>query len=193
MDRTRLRRKAQRGSHDRAVIDAILDEALVCHVAFAADHGPVVLPTTFVRIADDVYLHGAAGNAMLSALADGRDACLAVTLLDALVLARTAMHHSVNYRSVVVFGRARRIDDPAHKRAALAALLDKIEPARSTACRLPDDKELAATQVIALPLSEASAKARTGPPLPDEGEDADLPYWAGIVPIVTTRGERVRA
>ena len=193
MDRTRLRRKPQRGSHDRAVIDAILDEALVCHVAFAAEHGPLVLPTTFVRIADEVYLHGAAGNAMLSALADGREACLAVTLLDAIVLARTAMHHSVNYRSVVVFGRGRRIDDPARKRAALAALLDKIEPARSTACRPPNDKELAATQVIALALSEASAKARTGPPLPDEGEDAELPYWAGVVPIVTTRGERLRA
>ena len=193
MDRTRLRRKPQRGSHDRAVIDAILDEALVCHVAFASDHGPLVLPTTFVRIADELYLHGAAGNAMLSALADGRDACLSVTLLDALVLARSAMHHSVNYRSVVVFGRAHRVDDPAHKRAVLAALLDKMEPARSTACRPPNDKELAATQVIALPLSEASAKARTGPPLPDEGEDADLPYWAGLVPIVTTRGERVRA
>jgi len=193
MDRTRLRRKPQRGSHDRAVIDAILDEALVCHVAFASDHGPLVLPTTFVRIADELYLHGAAGNAMLSALADGRDACLSVTLLDALVLARSAMHHSVNYRSVVVFGRAHRVEDPAHKRAVLAALLDKMEPARSTACRPPNDKELAATQVIALPLSEASAKARTGPPLPDEDEDAQLPYWAGVIPIVTTRGERVRA
>lgn len=193
MERTKLRRKAQRGSHDRAVIDAILDEALVCHVAFTAEHGPVVLPTTFVRIADELFLHGAAGNAMLTALAEGRDACVAVTLLDALVLARTAFHHSVNYRSVVVFGRARRIDDPARKRAVLDALVDKIEPARSTACRPPDAKELAATQVIALPLAEASAKIRTGPPLPDTGDDAALPYWAGVIPLVTERGPRMPA
>ncbi len=193
MDRTRLRRKAQRGSHDRAVIDAILDEALVCHVGFTSEHGPVVIPTTFVRIGDEVYLHGAVGNAMMSALATGIDACLEVTLLDALVLARTAFHHSVNYRSVVVFGRAQRIDDPERKRTALAALIDKLDPGRSGACRPPNHKELASTQVIAMPIAEASAKIRTGPPIPDEGEDVHLPYWHGVIPLVTTRGTPVAA
>src|SRR5512146_735818 len=189
MDRTRLRRKAQRGSHERAVID----EALVCHVGFTSEHGPVVIPTTFVRIGDDLYLHGATGNAMLSALAAGTDACLEVTLLDGLVLARTAFHHSVNYRSVVVFGRAQRVDDAERKWTALAALLDKLDPKRSSACRAPNAKELASTQVIAMPLAEASAKARTGPPLPDDGEDVHLPYWHGVVPLVTTRGTPVPA
>lgn len=193
MDRTRLRRKPQRGSHDRAVIDAIVDEALVCHVAYTTDHGPVVIPTTFVRIDDQLYLHGAVGNAMLSRLAEGADACVAITLLDALVLARTALHHSVNYRSVIVYGRASRVDDPELKRATLAALLDKVAPNRSAECRPPNDKELAATQVIALPLTEASAKIRSGPPLADEGADATLPYWAGVIPFVTTRGEPIPA
>jgi uncharacterized protein len=193
MDRTRLRRKPQRGSHDRAVIDAIVDEALVCHVGFAGPYGPVVIPTTHVRLGDQLYVHGAASNAMLSALALGTDACVTITLLDALVLARTAFHHSVNYRSVVAFGRAARVDDPPVKRRVLAALVDKIQPGRSAACRAPNDKELAATLVIAMPLHEASAKVRTGPPIPDDGDDATLPYWAGIIPLVTTRGSPIEA
>jgi hypothetical protein len=193
MDRTQLRRKPQRGSHDRAVIDAIVDDALVCHVAFVGAHGPIVMPTTHVRIADQLYIHGAVANAMLGSLAAGIDMCVAITLLDAIVLARTALHHSVNYRSVIAFGRGARVDDPDRKRAALAALLDKVVAGRSRACRMPTDKELAATQVIALPLTEASAKIRTGPPLPDDGDDAKLPFWAGIIPIVTTRGEPIAA
>ena len=193
MDRTRLRRKPQRGSHDRAVIDKILDEALICHIAFASPHGPVVLPTSFVRVGDELHVHGAIANAMLTRLGEGVDACVAVTLLDALVLAKTALHHSVNYRSVVLFGRGHRIDDPAKKRASLAALLDKVVANRSAECRLPNDKELAATQVIALPLAEASAKIRTGPPLAEDGADAALPYWAGLIPLVTTRGMPVPA
>jgi len=193
MDRTRLRRKPQRGSHDRAVIDKILDEALICHIAFASPHGPVVLPTSFVRVGDELHVHGAIANAMLTRLGEGVDACVAVTLLDALVLAKTALHHSVNYRSVVLFGRGHRIDDPATKRASLAALLDKVVENRSAECRLPNDKELAATQVIALPLAEASAKIRTGPPLEEDGADAALPYWAGLIPLVTTRGLPVPA
>ena len=187
-DRTRLRRKPQRGSHDRAVIDAIVDEALVCHVAFVTPHGPIAIPTTHVRVGDRLYVHGSAVNAMVTTLAEGVDVCITITLLDALVLARTAFHHSVNYRSVVVFGRAVPIDDPIEKRAALAALVDKIATGRSTQCRPPNDKELAATGVIALPLAEASAKIRTGPPLPDDGDDANLPYWSGIIPIMTSRG-----
>ena len=193
MERTQLRRRAQRGSHDRGVIEAILAEALICHVAFTADHGPMVLPTTHVRVGDLLYIHGSAVNAMMTNLATGIDACVAVTLLDALVLARTAFHHSVNYRSVVVFGRGRRVDDNAEKLAALAALIDKVVPERSTACRAPNAKELAATQLIALPITEASAKIRTGPPVPDDGEDATLPFWAGVIPLVTTRGTPIPA
>jgi uncharacterized protein len=193
MDRTKLRRKPQRGSHDRAVIDAIVDEALVCHVAFVGDHGPIVIPTTHVRLGDHLYVHGAVANAMLGSLAQGIDMCVAITLLDAVVLARTALHHSVNYRSVIAFGRGSHVDDPERKRAVLAALLDKVVAGRSTACRMPTDKELAATQVVALPLTEASAKIRTGPPLADDGDDAKLPFWAGIIPLVTTRGEPLAA
>ena len=192
-DRTRLRRKPQRGSHDRTVIDAIVDEALVCHVAFMTPHGPIAIPTIQVRVADHLYVHGSAVAAMVTTLAGGLDVCVTVTLLDALVLARTAFHHSVNYRSVIVFGRATRIDDPIEKRAALTALVDKIAPARSTACRPPNDKELAATGVIAVPITEASAKIRTGPPLPDAGDDTHLPYWSGIIPIVTSRGTPIPA
>jgi nitroimidazol reductase NimA-like FMN-containing flavoprotein (pyridoxamine 5'-phosphate oxidase superfamily) len=192
-ERTRLRRKPQRGSHDAAVIAAICDEALVCHIAFTTSEGPVVIPTTFVRSGDELYMHGSAASRMLETLAVGGPACIAITLLDGLVLAKTAIHHSANYRSVVAFGRGRRVEDRGEKLAALAALLDKIEPGRSTACRLPNDKELAATLVIAFPLSEASAKARSGGPLPDDPEDAELPYWAGTIPMVMTRGPRTAA
>ncbi len=186
-DRTRLRRKPGRGSHDRAVVEAILDEALLCHVGFVVDGAPVVIPTTFVRLGDLIYVHGAVANRMLRSIA-GVETCVTVTLLDALVLARTAFHHSVNYRSVVIFGAARVVDDPVEKRAALAALVDKVVAGRSAACRPPDDKELAATSVLALPIDEASAKSRSGPPLPDDGADAELPYWAGVIPLETVRG-----
>ncbi|HUJ63604.1 MAG TPA: pyridoxamine 5'-phosphate oxidase family protein [Kofleriaceae bacterium] len=192
-ERTRLHRKASRGSHDRAAIEAILDEALICHVGFASDAGPVVLPTAQVRIGDQLYVHGAAQNAMLGALARGAPACMTITLLDGLVLSRTAFHHSVNYRSVVVFGRARRVDDPVEKRAAFAALIDKIEPGRSARCRPPSDKEMNATLMIALAITEASAKSRSGPPLPDDDDDAKLPYWAGVIPLVTSRGAPIAA
>jgi hypothetical protein len=185
MERTQLKRRAQRGSHDRATIDAIIDEALVCHVGFTAPHGPMVIPTTHVRLGDLLYLHGAAGNAMLST---ATECCVAITLLDALVLGKTAMHHSVNYRSVIIFGRATRIDDPDAKRAALAALLDKVEPGRADRCRPPNPRELAITLVVAIPVTEASAKIRTGPPVTeDDPADADLPFWSGIIPLVTTR------
>ena len=197
-ERTRLRRKPARGSHDRAVIDSILDEAIVCHVAFpgAAVHGPgagpVVLPTTHVRVGDQLYLHGSAASHMLRTLAGCVEICVAVTLLDALVLARSAMHHSVNYRSVILFGRARAVEDRTEKLAALAALIDHAVPNRSAACRPPNDKELAATLVIALPIAEASAKARSGPPLPDDA-DAALPYWAGVIPLETVRRPAIPA
>jgi nitroimidazol reductase NimA-like FMN-containing flavoprotein (pyridoxamine 5'-phosphate oxidase superfamily) len=187
-DRTRLRRKPGRGSHDRAVVEAILDEALVCHVAFAIDGAPFIIPTTFVRLGDRIVVHGAVASRMLRAMASGVEVAVAVTLLDGLVLARTAFHHSVNYRSVVIFGTATLVEDPEVKRAALHALIEKVRPGRSADCRPPNDKELAATSVIALPIDEASAKIRSGPPLPEEGADAELPYWAGVIPLVTARG-----
>jgi nitroimidazol reductase NimA-like FMN-containing flavoprotein (pyridoxamine 5'-phosphate oxidase superfamily) len=192
-ERTRVRRKPARSSHERAAIDAILDEALICHVGFVADHGPVVIPTTHVRVGDQLYIHGSAANHMLGSLAGGLDACVTVTLLDALVLARTAFHHSVNYRSVVLFGRAAPVDDTTAKLAALAALIDRVAPDRSAACRPPNAKELAATSVLALPIAEASAKVRSGPPLPDDGEDLALPYWAGVIPLHTTRATPINA
>jgi nitroimidazol reductase NimA-like FMN-containing flavoprotein (pyridoxamine 5'-phosphate oxidase superfamily) len=193
MDRTRLRRKPQRGSHDRAVIDAICDEALVCHIGFSSPDGPVVIPTTFVRVDAGLYVHGSAASRMLETLAEGGSASIAITLLDGLVLAKTAFHHSANYRSVVAFGRGRRVDDEPEKRAALAALVDKIDAGRSAGCRPPNAKELLATLVIAFPLTEASAKIREGGPVPNDPDDDALPYWAGVIPMVTTRGPRIPA
>lgn len=187
-DRTRLRRKPARGSHEDAVVYGILDAALVCHVAFPTPGAPVVIPTTHVRLDDQLYIHGSAASHLLARLATGVGVCVCVTLLDALVFARTAFHHSVNFRSVVLFGRAALVEDEVRKRRALAALVDKVAPGRSAACRPPDDKELVATRVIALPIAEASAKIRTGPPVADTGADADLPYWAGVVPLHVTRG-----
>jgi uncharacterized protein len=192
-DRTRVRRKPDRGSHERAVIDQILDEALICHIAFSSGGSPVVLPTTHVRIDDALYVHGSAASHMLRTLASGIDISVAVTLLDGLVLSRTAFHHSVNYRSVVLFGRAILVGEPELKRRALAALLDKLVAGRSAACRPPNDSELAATKVLALPIAEASAKVRSGPPLPDHGDDAALPYWAGVIPVELTRGAPIPA
>ncbi len=187
-DRTKLHRKPARGSHESAVIDAILDEALVCHVAFPGGPAPIVIPTTHVRIGDTLYLHGSAASHMLRSLATGVEVCVCVTLLDALVLARSYMHHSVNYRSVVLFGRARAVEEREEKVAALAALIDHVVPGRSRQSRPPNEKELAATLVVALPIAEAAAKTRSGPPLPDDDEDAALPWWAGIVPLRTVRG-----
>lgn len=192
-DRTKVRRKPQRGSHERAVIDAILDEALICHVGFATELGVVVIPTTHVRVEDDLYIHGSAASHMLRSLAHGIAVSVCVTLLDELVLSRTAFHHSVNYRSVVMFGTATPVENTVQKLAALAALIDRVVPNRSAGCRPPNAKELAATLVLALPITEASAKIRSGPPLPDEGEDLALPYWAGTIGLRTSRGTPVNA
>ena len=192
-DRTKVRRKPQRGSHERAVIDAILDEALICHVGFATELGVVVIPTTHVRVEDDLYIHGSAASHMLRSLASGIAVSVCVTLLDELVLSRTAFHHSVNYRSVVIFGTATPVEHTVQKLAALAALIDRVVPNRSAGCRPPNAKELAATLVLALPITEASAKIRSGPPLPDEGEDLALPYWAGTIGLRTSRGTPVNA
>ncbi len=190
-DRTRVRRHADRGSHDRATIHAILDEAYVCHVGFVAEGSPVVIPTAFVRVDDAIYLHGAVANHMLRSLAGGA-CCVTVTLLDALVLAKSAFHHSMNYRSVVVFGRGRVVDTHDQKRAVLDALVDRLAPQRSLHTRGPDDSELRATLVIEVPITEASAKIRSGPPV-DSAEDLVLPHWSGLIPIVTSLGAPIPA
>lgn len=188
-ERTTVRRRPQRAHYDRQTIDAILDEAIVCHVAVADDDGPVVLPTGLVRVGDELVLHGSAANHLLQLAADGRPVCVTVTLLDGLVLARSAFRHSMNYRSVVVFGRARVLDGNEKERA-LTAFVEHVVPGRAAEVRGPSPQELAATLVLAVPLDEASAKIRTGPPLDDEGDMA-LDVWAGVIPIRIVRGEPV--
>jgi nitroimidazol reductase NimA-like FMN-containing flavoprotein (pyridoxamine 5'-phosphate oxidase superfamily)/GNAT superfamily N-acetyltransferase len=191
-ERTRLHRRPQRARTDRAALEAILDEAAVVHVGFAGDAAqPFVLPTTFVRIGRAIYLHGATANRTLRAAAAGAELCAAVTLLDGLVLARSAFHHSMNYRSAVIFGRARELTDAGEKRRVLAALVDRFVPGRSSIVRPPSDAELAATLLLELPLDEASVKARSGPPLPDEEADAGWPAWTGVIPMALRAGAPV--
>jgi len=183
-DRVRLRRRRERGSHDRRVIDAILDEALLAHLGIADEHGqPFVIPTLYARSGDTVYCHGSSASRTLRALAAGAPACLTVSLLDGLVLARSAMHHSANYRSVMLLGHARLVEDLEDKRAAVQAIVEHIVPGRWREVRPPTEKELAATAVLAMPIDEASAKVRNGPPLDDE-EDYALAAWAGVIPLV---------
>jgi nitroimidazol reductase NimA-like FMN-containing flavoprotein (pyridoxamine 5'-phosphate oxidase superfamily) len=184
-DRVRLRRKRDRGSHDRATIDAILDEALIAHLGVADESGqPFVTPTLHARSGDVVYVHGSSASRTLRALRGGAPACLTVSLLDGLVLARAAMHHSANYRSVMLLGRARIVEQPAEKRAALEAIVEHIVPGRWAEAREPSEDELKATIVLALPIEEASAKIRSGPPLDDE-EDYALAVWAGVIPFTS--------
>ena len=181
-ERATVRRRRERGSHDRALVNRVLDEGLVCDVGFAGERGPVVLPMTYVRIGDQLYLHGAAGNDMLRNLAGDAEVCVTVTLLDGLVFARSAFHHSMNYRCVVLFGRAERVTDEAELLSMAAALLDHLAPGRSNDARRPTAEELRATLIIRLRITEGSAKVRTGGPLDDE-DDLDLPVWAGEVPM----------
>jgi uncharacterized protein len=183
--RTQVHRIPQRASYDRAVVFSILDEALVCHVGFQIDGQPFVIPTTYARVDDRLYVHGAAASRMLKSLAGGLPLCLTVTLLDGLVLARSAFHHSMNYRSVVILGRATEVTDPETKRMALDAIVDHMLPGRSREARPGNAKEVAATRVLELPLSEVSAKVRTGGPL-DDAEDMNVECWAGHVPIALT-------
>jgi uncharacterized protein len=182
--RTKLRRVPKRGSHDRETIDAILDEALICHLGFVHEGRPAVIPTLHARVGDEVFLHGSAASRMIRALAGGLEACLTVTLVDGLVLARSAFHHSINYRSVVLYGTARPVTEPADKERALEAFTEKLVPGRWAAVRWPTRKELKGTAALALPIVEGSAKVRTGPPI-DEDEDYELDSWAGVVPMRT--------
>lgn len=188
-DRVKVRRLGNRGNYDRETIHAILDEALVCHVGFVVDGAPVVIPTIHWREGDMLYVHGSAASRMLRSLRDGVEACVTVTLVDGLVLARSAFHHSMNYRSVVVFGTARAVEGD-EKLRALDALVDHVVRGRSREMRPHKEIELKQTLVLALPLDEASAKIRTGGPVDDE-EDYALPIWAGVVPLKLTPGEPI--
>jgi uncharacterized protein len=189
-ERTRLRRKAERGHFDWPRVSAILDEGLVCHFACAPDGQPVVIPMAYGRIGRNLYVHGAVGNHALRSAASGLDVCVTVTLLDALVLSRSAFHHSMNYRSVVVFGRAERVTDPDEQLQALLAVVDHVVPGRSADTRPPSAAELRTTTVLRLPITEASAKVRTGPPV-EEPDDLALPHWGGEIPIRVVAGTPV--
>jgi nitroimidazol reductase NimA-like FMN-containing flavoprotein (pyridoxamine 5'-phosphate oxidase superfamily) len=182
---------ADRGRYERGEIDAILDEGLVCHIGFVGDGGhPVVIPTTYARDGDSLVVHGSPASRMLRSLKGGVDMCLTVTLIDGMVLARSAFHHSMNYRSVVVFGRAEAITEQDEKRRALEVLVDHLVPGRTASARGPSEHELRSTLVLRLPLDEASAKVRTGPPI-DDDEDLDLPVWAGVLPLRLATGAPV--
>lgn len=188
--KTQVKRVPKRGHYDFETIASILDEGLVCQVGFVVNGQPVVIPTAYGRVDDCVYIHGAGASRMLKALMTGIDVCFTVTLLDGLVLARSAYHHSMNYRSVVVFGQARAVSDPQEKRVALEAFTEHVMKGRWDEVRSPTPEELAATVVLSLPLTEASAKIRTGPPI-DAEDDYALPVWAGVLPLGLTSGEPV--
>lgn len=183
-ERTRVKRLPKRAVYDRDRVYQILDEGLVCHVGFVVNGQPFVIPTGYGRSGNQLYIHGSAASRMLNTVKDGIDVCATVTLVDALVLARSAFHHSMNYRSAVVFGRARAITDENEKRAALRVITDHIVPGRWNDVREPNAQELKATLVLGLEISEASAKVRTGPPIDDE-DDYNLPIWGGVLPLRT--------
>ena len=181
-DRTRLVREANRAVYERDAIHKILDEGFVCHVGFAAEGQPFVIPTMFARVGDSIYFHGSAASRMLRGLVAGLPVCITVTLADGLVLARSVFNHSMNYRSVVALGEATVIDDPAEKLGALQAMTEKLITGRWNDARQPNEKELKATSILKLPLTEVSAKVRTGD-VEDDAEDYALPVWAGVIPL----------
>jgi nitroimidazol reductase NimA-like FMN-containing flavoprotein (pyridoxamine 5'-phosphate oxidase superfamily) len=180
--RTRVVREAQRGAYDRDTVYRILDEGFLCHVGFVVDGQPFVIPTSYGRKDASLYIHGSAASRMLRQMKDGVAVCITVTLLDGLVLARSVFNHSMNYRSVVILGKATLVDNPEEKLAALRILSEHILPGRWNDARQPNDRELKATSVLRVPIEEFSAKLRTGPPKDDE-EDYSFPTWAGVVPL----------
>ena len=186
--RTRVRRHGERASYDRDLVHAILDEGMLAHVGISTDRGPRVIPMMYARQGDTLYLHGAPANQVLTRAASGVEVCVEVTLLDGLVLARSAFNHSMNYRSVVVYGRAARVTDDDEKLRALDVLIRRITPDRADAVRAPSPAELAGTHVLALPLTEVSAQVRTGGPK-DDASDLDRPVWAGVIPLKVVSGE----
>jgi len=188
--RTTVRRLPKRGSYDRDTINAILDEGFICHVGFVIDGQPYVIPTGYARVGDQLYIHGSAASRMLRNLSEGISVCVTVTLIDGLVLARSAFHHSMNYRSVVILGKAELVSDNDEKNNALEALTEHIVPGRWADVRWPNDLELKATTVLKLAIDEASAKIRTGGPIDDE-EDYAMDVWAGVLPLNLATGEPI--
>jgi uncharacterized protein len=188
--RTAVRRHRERAQYDREAVHAILDEGFICHVACAVEGTVWMIPTAYGRSGDRLFLHGAAGNHVLKAAAGGAELTVTVTLVDGLVLARSTFHHSINYRSVVVFGRATEVADPAEKADALAVIVNHMLPGRSRDARSPKSVELATTRVVTLPLDEVSAKVRTGGPIEDD-EDMALPVWAGVLPLRPDAGPAI--
>jgi nitroimidazol reductase NimA-like FMN-containing flavoprotein (pyridoxamine 5'-phosphate oxidase superfamily) len=189
-ERTRLRRLPKRGSFDRDVVNAIIDHALICHVGFVHNDAPFVIPTLHVRIGERLYVHGSAASRMLRTAAEGIPLCVTVTHIDGLILARSAFHHSINYRSAVILGTAAEVTAEAEKTHVLHALVDHVVPGRWKEARPPYPKELAATSVLALPITEASAKVRTGFAA-DDDEDYAIPIWAGVMPVTMSVGAPV--
>jgi len=188
-DRVRVRRAPKKGRYERDFIDAVLDRGLVAHLAFVHDGQPCCIPMLYARLGDRVYVHGSTASRLMRTLADGVPACLTVTLMHALVLARSAFEHSANYESAVVFGRFELVADPDERLAAFEAFTNKLIPGRWDEVRHPNRKELKATMILAMTIDEASAKVRTGPPDDDDSEDAELETWAGVLPIVSAFGE----
>jgi nitroimidazol reductase NimA-like FMN-containing flavoprotein (pyridoxamine 5'-phosphate oxidase superfamily) len=186
-ERTTLRRLPKRGVYEREIVYGILDEGFICHVGFTVDGQPFVIPTGYARVEDQLYIHGSQVSRMLRTLSEGIDVCVTVTLVDGLVLARSAFHHSINYRSVVIFGNAKLVDERAAKLAALFAFSEHVIRGRWDDVREPTEQELKATTVLSLSLAEASAKVRSGPPVDDE-EDYALDVWAGVLPLKTFAG-----
>jgi len=190
-ERTRVIREPQRGVYDRAAIYKILDEGFICHVGFAVDGQPFVIPTMYARVGDAIYFHGSAASRMLRNVSAGVSVCVTVTLVDGLVLARSVFNHSMNYRSVVALGNATLVDAGAEKLEALRGFTEKILPGRWEEARQPNEKELKATSILRLPLTEVSAKVRVGPP-EDDAEDYALEIWAGVLPMELKAGEPIR-
>ena len=188
--RSTVRRIPQNANFDRTVVNAILDAGLICHVGFVAEGLPYVIPTSYARAGERLYIHGSTASRLATTLASGADVSVAVTLLDGLVLARSAFNHSMNYRSVVIFGRATAVEDPAQKLEALHLFTERVMPGRWRELRAPKEIELRATLVLQLPIVEASAKVRTGPPEDDE-DDLNAPVWAGVLPIALRKGELI--
>ncbi|MBX7055288.1 MAG: pyridoxamine 5'-phosphate oxidase family protein [Pyrinomonadaceae bacterium] len=189
-DKTTLKRIPKRGNFDREVINSILDEAFICHVGFVADGQPYVIPTAYGRVGNDLYVHGSSASRLMRSLADGIDICVTVTLIDGLVLARSAFHHSINYRSIVIIGNAEMVTGDDEKRKALESFTEHLIPGRWNDVRPPTDLELKATIVLRLPINEASAKMRTGDPVDDEA-DYSLNVWAGVLPLALKAGEPI--
>lgn len=190
-ERTKLKRLPKRGVYDRELVYGILDEGFICHVSFAVDGQPFVIPTGYARVDDRLYIHGSQVSRMLRTLAQGIDVCVGITLVDGLVLARSAFHHSVNYRSVMIFGRATLVEEKEAKLAALFAFSEHVIPGRWNDVRKPTEPELKATTVLSLSLEEVSAKVRTGPPIDDE-EDYALDVWAGVLPLQIVAGAPIK-